>query len=814
MCPDQKPLILTIDDDVAIRDSFRSYLEDYDYRVIEAENGRIGLDSFNSNNPDLVLVDLRMPEVDGLEVVRVIKETNPEIPIVVISGTGVIRDAIRALKLGAWDYLFKPIEDLSILSHTIEQSLERARLLRENKQYQQNLENEVNQRTAELKRTNEELKREIIIRESAELKFEKSERMLDSILKTVPDVIYRLDKQGQIIFINDAVKKYGYDPSELIGVDFISLIDADDHEKLKYSMTEQRTGHRRTKDIEVKFSVNVGNIQDSKSTDNFSENDAVVFLIETEGIYDTEIPHAESFVGTQGIARDITEKKQAEAEIQKLKQAVEHSPTPIVITDSKAIIEYVNYAFTEVTGYSKEEVVGKNPRLLKSGETPQQTYKVLWENLIAGKSWHGEFCNRKKNGELYWEIASIAPIYNSLGQITHFVGIKEDITESRQLEQQYQQAQKMEAIGRLAGGIAHDFNNLLTVIAGNSELALMNLDKNDPLYFSFEEISSTASHAADLTRQLLAFSRKQIITPKIVNLNKVLKELNKMLQRIIGEDIRLITEYEENLYRTKTDLSQVEQVIVNIAVNARDAMPDGGNLTIKTSNFMIGIDNQKSHPESKIGKYVNLTIGDTGSGMSSDTLEHIFEPFYTTKGEGKGTGLGLATVFGIVKQNGGFIEVDSELNKGTTFNIYLPRIIGEEEATKKDDLSIKELKGTETIFLVEDDDTLRRMITRSLEKFGYNVIGSESGEDALQKSSHPEFTTDLVITDIVLQGMNGKEFADEFNKMHPDVKVLFTSGYTDTSIVYKSILNEDIPFLQKPYGPVQLVKKIRELMIK
>ena len=350
-----------------------------------------------------------------------------------------------------------------------------------------------------------------------------------------------------------------------------------------------------------------------------------------------------------------SERKQAQEQLSKLFQAVEQSPATVIIADTDGNIEYVNPKFTQLTGYTFEEVIGKNPRILNSGETPLEEYKLLWETITSGREWRGEFHNKKKNDEFYWESASISPIRNSKGDITHFLGVKEDITERKKaekematLEEQLRQSQKMEAIGRLAGGVAHDFNNSLTVIKGYSQLSLIGLKKDDPLRPDIEEIQKAAERAANLTRQLLAFSRRQILDMKVLDLNNILRDLDKMLRRIIGEDIELVTLFTEDLGTVKTDPGQMEQVIVNLAVNARDAMPNGGKLTIETANVILDQEYASKHIAVKPGHYIMLSVSDTGCGMTPEVRDRVFEPFFTTKEKGKGTGLGLSTVYGIV----------------------------------------------------------------------------------------------------------------------------------------------------------------------
>ena len=367
------------------------------------------------------------------------------------------------------------------------------------------------------------------------------------------------------------------------------------------------------------------------------------------------------------------ELKRKEEQLRKLSRAVEQSPSSVMITDPNGNIEYVNPKFTEITGYSSGEIIGKHPRILADAAIDEDNEKS-WDAIIAEREWRGEVQNKTKNGELFWISVSISPIKESENTTNHFLVVGEDVTEKKQLEQQFLHAQKMEAVGNLAGGIAHDFNNILTVINGYSELILRDMKANSKLRKSVNEIKKAGIRAAALTHQLLAFSRRQILDMQVMNLNQIIQQMEEMLHRLIDEKIRLNIISTKNLGKVKADAGQIEQVLMNLIVNARDAMPDGGSLTIKCENVNLNEDYSLHHISAKPGKYVKISVTDTGVGMTMCVQNQIFEPFYTTKELGKGTGLGLSTVYGIIKQSNGFICVDSEPDQGTTFNIYLPRV--------------------------------------------------------------------------------------------------------------------------------------------
>ena len=381
------------------------------------------------------------------------------------------------------------------------------------------------------------------------------------------------------------------------------------------------------------------------------------------------------------------------------------------------------------------------------------------------------------------------------------------------LQEQLRQSQKMEAIGRLAGGIAHDFNNLLTVIEGYSELSLLGLRDGDPLKENIREIHKASERAANLTRQLLAFSRKQILEFKVLNLNDLIKDLDKMLHRILGEDIELIYRLSEEAGKVKIDPGQIEQVILNLAVNARDAMPSGGKLIIETGRLDVDEKDIKTTPDIGPGNYVRVSITDTGVGMTPEVKEHLFEPFFTTKAKGKGTGLGLSTVYGIIKQSNGHITVFSEPGRGTTFNIYLPRVEAEEDRVQSKTKPLSLLTGNETILLAEDEPSVRELATRVLSNKGYQIHSVSDGIEALKfVQEHPDKKIHLLLTDVVMPGMSGKDLADRLRLSAPDLKVLYISGYTDDAIVHHGVLDEGVNFIQKPFAPDALAKKVREVL--
>lgn len=498
----------------------------------------------------------------------------------------------------------------------------------------------------------------------------------------------------------------------------------------------------------------------------------------------------------------------------KLFCAVEQSADTVLVTNSAGIIEYVNPAFEALTGYSKQEAVGKTPSILKSGQQAPALYRELWETIRAGGVYRGILVNRKKSGEIYYVDESIAPIRNPEGQITHFVSNGRDLTKRFSLEAQLLQAQKMDAIGRLAGGIAHDFNNLLTIITSYSELALDSVAPGSSAYGGLREILAAARRAAGLTRQLLGFSRTQPQALRVAELNPVAGEIVKGLHHLIGEDIELTFIPGQGLGRVRLDPVQIEQILMNLAANSRDAMPQGGRCTVETSNVLLD-EQYADRKQAAIppGRYAVLTVTDTGAGIPDDQLAHVFEPFYTTKSSGKGTGLGLATVYGIVKQNQGFVWVYSEPGLGTTFKIYLPCVPDQASTIEVPDTAAEtSARGTETVLLVEDEDALRRAVAEFLSLRGYTVLEARDGLDALSITRNHGSTIDLAVTDVVMPRISGGELASELLRLRPETRVLFLSGYAGQTILDHKVGDLENNFLQKPFTLKQLAGKVRTVL--
>jgi PAS domain S-box-containing protein len=517
------------------------------------------------------------------------------------------------------------------------------------------------------------------------------------------------------------------------------------------------------------------------------------------------------------LTTDITERKQAEAENELLASAIAQCGEVVAIIDTNKIVRYENPAFEAVSGFTREEAIGKPLPINKSQNVA--FYRQFWETLESGKTWRGRITNCKKDGTWYTEDATISPVFNSSGTIISYVSVTRDITEylrlqseKEKLQEQFLQAQKMESVGRLAGGIAHDFNNMLSVISGHAQLALDALDPAHPLYHNLQEIQKAALHSADLTRQLLAFARKQTIAPKALNLNSVVVQSLSMLQRLIGEDIDLAWMPGHNLWSVHVDPTQINQIMTNLAVNARDAIEKHGKVTIETENISFDESYCAVHQGFVSGKYVMLAFSDDGRGMEKDILDRLFEPFFTTKKSGEGTGLGLATVYGIVKQNDSFINIYSEPGKGSTFKIYFPRYGDMDIAETTEAKAESSRGGTETIMIVEDEPAVLSLTRTMLERLGYTVIAAKMPSEAIFLAQKHAGEIHLLLVDVVMPEMTGRELSERLSELRPKLNKLFMSGYTANVIAHRGVLDEGICFIQKPFSSKELAAKVREAL--
>jgi two-component system, cell cycle sensor histidine kinase and response regulator CckA len=509
----------------------------------------------------------------------------------------------------------------------------------------------------------------------------------------------------------------------------------------------------------------------------------------------------------QGVRKQLVEREEL------FRLITENAADMIAVVDAKGKRLYNSPSYERILGYAADDLVNSTPLDQVHPEDREKVTKAAAEALQSGAGANLEYRMRHKDGS--WRtLESSASTILKAGQVEKLVIVNRDVTERKRLEEQFRQSQKMEAVGRLSGGVAHDFNNLLGVIIGYGEVVQEGTDANSPLRSCAEEMLKAGHRAAALTRQLLAFSRQQVMDPRVLDLNAVVKDMEKMLKRLISEDIQLKTDLDSSIARIKADQGQIEQVVMNLVVNARDAMPSGGSLEVTTRNFYMDDNFVRRYPYPvQVGDYVLLTVSDTGIGMDATTRNRVFEPFFTTKEKGKGTGLGLSTVYGVVKQSGGYIEVASELGAGATFKIYLPKVEDALDAQKQVSDIPDDLHGTETVLLVEDELSLRKLSRHLLELCGYSVLEAENGTDALKVSQeHNQRAIDLLLTDVVMPGMSGRVLADQLTRERPKTRVLYMSGYTGQTVGEHGVLAEGSFFLPKPFTREALARKVREAL--
>lgn len=510
---------------------------------------------------------------------------------------------------------------------------------------------------------------------------------------------------------------------------------------------------------------------------------------------------------------DISDRKQLEQALRMRDHAIQAVSQGILITDALAPdhpIVYVSPAFERLTGYCAAELLGRNCRFLQGKDTDPAAIAALREAVLEERSCVVELLNYRKDQTPFWNALTIAPLKDG-DRVTHFIGIQTDVTERRSLETQFRQAQKMEAIGRLAGGVAHDFNNLLTIINGYSDVLLTEVDPTASQHGPLLEIRAAGQRAAALTAQLLALSRKTLVKPKVLDLNAVIKTLLQLLSRLLGEKIQLRTTLQPGLGRIKVDPGQLDQVIMNLALNARDAMPGGGKLSIETRDLELHAKDVLGCPDGRPGHYVRLIVADTGCGMADEVKAKLFEPFFTTKEQGKGTGLGLATVYGIIKQAGGHVSVSSQVDCGSSFSVLLPAV--REDLLRPDRPRLLPLRrGSETILLIEDEPGVRKLARTVLQSQGYKVLEAQNGSEALLLSDRPGETLHMLLTDVVMPGLSGPEVAAALRQQRPALKVLYMSGYTNDSALRDRVSQAASAFLPKPFTPQELLSKVRAVL--
>ncbi len=732
-----------------------------DADIVDTEQAFVA--RFRSRVYDLILSDYSIPEWSALEAFRFVKRTGVNVPFVLVTGTLGEEAAVDLIKEGVADYILK--DRLARLPSAVRRALD------------------------------EKLTRDEAAR--ARQALYDSEEKVRLLLDSTAEAIYGINLEGHCTFCNPACAQLlGYDdPSDLLGKQMHSLSHHARAEGTPRWIQEcpicvaARAGRAIHLDEEV-----------------LRKKDGSSFPAEC---WSHPMLQDGKSIGSVVTFLDITERKQIEDNLRRVAAVVESSQDAIVSQTLDGIILTWNLGAEQIYGYSRAEALGKSLAMIVSPDRQSEFHGILKKISWGEKVEQLQTTQLKKDGTPVHISLSVSSIKDAHGKIVGASAIARDITETKRLEGMFLQAQKMEAVGRLAGGVAHDFNNLLGVIIGYSDIVEARLKEDDPVRAKVLQIKKAGQGAARLTRQLLAFSRQQILDSRILNLNSVVTDVQKMLQRLIGADVEMVTALCPNLASVKADQGQIEQVIMNLIVNSRDAMPDGGTLTIETSNVELDDLYVLSHPELTAGSFVMLAVTDTGTGIDPEIQKHIFEPFFTTKEQGKGTGLGLSTVYGVVKQSGGSISVSSEVGRGTTFRIYLPQT---QAAAEKDSVeSTRLFEGTETVLVVEDEESLRKLTCEMLLENHYNVLEASNGFEAHEISQLHQGPIHLLLTDVVMPRISGPSLAKSLVARHPNMKVLYMSGYMNSSVVQELAISGS-EFLQKPFMSDTLTRKIREIL--
>jgi PAS domain S-box-containing protein len=764
-------IILVVDDEEKIRKSLSGLLQDYGYKVKTAGSGQECLQIMSSDFFELVILDIVMPGISGIEILEKIKEKYRETEVIMITGYADKDKAIATFRVGAYDFIEKPFESKEMLN-TITHCLNQLEMRKE-----------IKKKTLDLAMAEEKYR---------------------DLYDHAPDMYYSIDKEGYIIEVNQTMADtIGYSKEELIGHHLTEIYTEDSKKEFEKNFPvllkqgslfglERRVVRRDGGVIDV--SINVSVIYEEKGTP----------------------------IKTRTIMRDITEKKRMEndlaSEKERLLVTLRSIGDGVITTDTTGKIILMNKVAEELTGWTQEEATGRPYSVVfhiineKTREVPEDPIvKVIKTGMIVELANHIVLIARDGTERVIAD--SGTPIKDKDGSIIGVVLVFRDITERRKIEEEFQKASKLESIGILAGGIAHEFNNLLTTIIGYGKLLNEEIKKDDPLRHNVDLIIASSERAASLTKDLLAFSREQIINLMPVRINRIIKNVEKLLLMVIGEDIELRTTLADEGAVIMADSGKIEQVLINLATNARDAMPDGGYLTISTE--LVELDeeylNLKAHDYKKPGVYTLISVTDTGAGMDKKIMEKIFEPFFTTKEVGRGTGLGLSIVYGIIKQHNGYINVYSELGKGTTFKMYLPIVKSDVKETESA-VSTALTGGTETVLVAEDNEEVRNLIKNILQKSGYKVIEAVDGEDAINKLAEDKDKIQLLIFDVIMPKKSGKEAYEEIKKIRPDIKALFTSGYAADIIQKKGVFEERFDFISKPISPKGFLKKVREIL--
>ena len=748
--------VLVVDDEAHILSSMSALLEE-DFSVLTSTSAEKALDLLQREDIDVIIADQRMPGLTGDQFLSKARELS-EATRVLITGYADINALIQAVNHGQiYTYVAKPWDPLD-LKVTVIKAAEHCRLMRE------------------------------VIHERD---------LLHALMDNIPDAIWFRNSAGQFTRVNKAAASLlgAADPFQAIGKTLSDFYTPEIAEEIRIEEDQiVRLGRAETNGIkEIRLKNGTIRWLSTTKAPIFERDGGVAALV--------------------GVSRDVTEQKQAELALQqseeKYRQIVETAAEGVWIFDERFRTVFVNTKMAAMLGYVPEEMAQKPVAdFLPDEDRPAQLQRFETGNSSTSAS---DVRLKRKDGKLIWTILASSQMLDASGRRSGTLAMFTDVTDRKALEEQFRQAQKLEAVGRFAGGVAHDFNNLLTVITGYSQLLLRRLENDSALRIQVEKIEAAAGQAANLTRQLLSFSRRRVFQAEVVDLNAVIRNFQKLCLPIIGVDVELVTKLDPLVVHVRADIGQLDQVLMNLVVNARDAMPRGGRLTIETANIPPGAVPSGASAKDPAASYVLLAVRDTGTGMDAETQSHIFEPFFTTKEEGKGTGLGLSTVHGIVCQHGGSIEVNSEPGKGTCFSIYLPSVAEQVRNAPSSENSTEWPRGNETVLVVEDRTAVRELVRETLAPCGYRILEAADGKQALEICRTHVQPIDLVITDLIMPGLNGKELAELIKQRHKGTKVLYMSGYGAETLMLEGPDRRD-SLLQKPFSPETLLRKTRDAL--
>lgn len=863
--------ILIVEDSPTQAEQLQYVLEESGYRVRAAKNGAEALAMAEAGKPTLVISDVVMPGMDGFELCRRVKSRArlQETPVILLTSLTSAHDVIRGLECGADNFIRKPFEaqellaridyiltNMHVRAHTKMRAgveiafggqkyfitAERQQILDllittyEDAVF---LNEQLAHRQAEIARNNQLLQGLFRIAETLNQCIE----VRDVLEKSLELALELPGVQAGWVSLREGKRKFRLAASrnlpaalespaafegdclcrrKLLSGEFDRVMNRVECERLQNAGGDTR-GLRYHASIPLRISDRIlGLLNLAGSGDGFFQeedekllgslgNQVAVALERSQLLEELEKRVDER---TAALKAEIAEHKRTEEKLRQSEEQFrlisENVADLIAVLDLNGRRVYNSPSYKNILG-DPEEFRGTDSFNEIHPEDRDRIKAIFEETVRTGVGQRAEYRFVIQDGSIRFIESQGSVIRGTEGKPANVVVVSRDVTERKNLEQQLLQSQKMEAVGQLAGGVAHDFNNLLTIINGYSQMLLDGLGADKPGRSGLEEIRKAGDRAASLTRQLLAFSRRQVLAPQVLDLNAAVADISTMLQRLIGDNIQLATVQCVGLGRVKADPAQIGQVIMNLAVNARDAMPHGGKLTIETSNVNLDESYARSHAGVKPGPYAMLAVSDTGIGMDTETRSHIFEPFFTTKGK-KGTGLGLATVYGIVKQSGGNIWVYSEPGRGTTFKVYLPSVEEEMVTSYSGARRAHSVAGSETILLVEDEEALRALVRKVLESNGYKVLEARSGEDAAAVSERHQGPIQLLLTDVVMPAMSGRELAEHLASSHREMRVLYMSGYTDNAIVHHGVLEPGAAFLQKPFNPGTLLERVREVL--